>query len=123
MPENTIKLTGNGNIVIQDVNGSNITITPNDPQLFDKLQKLRKEDIAALQKMIDEQTEKFTDLFKTMVSGLVSQKNIVKGSISHVKSVKIGDEIHYHYHYPDKNITQNADKIYNINKIDNANFS
>ncbi len=89
MQENIVKITGDGNIVIQDVNSGNITINQNDPQLFEILQKLRNEDIAVLQKMISEQNDKFTKLFKTMVSGLLSQKNIVQGSISNVKSLKI----------------------------------
>mgnify|MGYP006445836547 CR=1 FL=1 len=121
MQQNTIKLPGDGNFVIQDAKTGDITINQNDPQLFEKLQKLRNEDIAVLQKMINEQTDKFSELIKTMESGLVSQKNIVQGSISHVETVKIGDEIHYHY--PGKTVNQNAEKIYNINKIDNANFS
>ncbi len=89
MQENIVKITGDGNIVIQDLNNGNITINQNDPQLFEILKKLRNEDIAVLQKMINEQTNKFTDLFKTMVGGLLSQKNIVQGSISNVKSLKI----------------------------------
>ena len=121
--ENKISLTGNGNIVIQDSKNGNITINQNDPQLFEKLQKLSKEQISVLQQMINEHEDKFSDLLKTLVSGIASQKNIVQNSTIIAKKVKIGDTVEYHYHYSDKNTTQNADKIYNINKIDKANFS
>ena len=121
--QNIIKLTGNGNIVVQDANGRDITINQNDPQLFEKLQSLNNEQIAVLKQMIEEQNDKFTELFKTQISGISNSKNIVKNSTINAESVKIGDEIHYHYSYPEKIINQNAEKIYNINKIDNANFS
>ena len=44
---------------------------------------------------------------------IVNSKNVVTGTITASGDVHIGD----------KNITQNAEKIYNIDKIDQANFS
>ena len=45
---------------------------------------------------------------------IVNSKNMVIGS-----TISAGGDVHI----GDKTITQNADKIYNIDKIDNANFS
>jgi hypothetical protein len=44
---------------------------------------------------------------------IVNSKNVVTGTITASGDVHIGD----------KNITQNAEKIYNIDHIDQANFS
>lgn len=44
---------------------------------------------------------------------IVNSKNVVTGTITAGGDVHIGD----------KTVNQNADKIYNIDKIDNANFS
>ncbi len=95
MQQNTIKITGDGNIVIQDATGRDITINQNDPQLFENLQKLGAEDIAVLQQMIKEQSDKFSEMFKIIISRITSKKNIVYGNIT-AKSFNIGDEIHYH---------------------------
>ncbi len=54
---NIIKLTGDGNIVIQDANSRDITINQNDPQLFEKLQSLSNEQIAVFQQMINSLTK------------------------------------------------------------------
>jgi hypothetical protein len=121
MHKNTIRLTGDGNIVIQDVANGNITINQNDQNLFEKLKKLQNEEIAVLQQMISEQTEKFTNLFNTMVNRLVSQKNIVNNYIQ-AESSNVGDEIHYHYHYNEnikhirQSITDNPDFFRNQNE-------
>ncbi len=96
MQNNTIKIEGNGNIVIQDSNNSCITINANDTDVFEKIQQLSNEQIAALQQIINEQADKFSELFKTLINGVASQKNVVHGNIT-AKSVSIGDEIHYHY--------------------------
>ena len=42
MKENTIKLDGNNNIVIQDATNGNITINANDPAILEKIQQLNK---------------------------------------------------------------------------------
>ena len=96
MKENTIKLDGNNNIVIQDSTNGNITINANDPAILEEIQQLNKEQIAVLQQIVDEQSAKFSGLFKTLLAGVASQKNVVHGNIN-ATSVKIGDEIHYHY--------------------------
>lgn len=45
---------------------------------------------------------------------IINSKNVVVNS-----NINAGGNVHI----GDKNVTQNADKIYNIDKIDNANFS
>lgn len=52
------------------------------------------------------------ELAKTTL--IVNSKNVVLSS-----SIQAGGDVHI----GDKNLSQNAEKIYNIDKIDNANFS
>ncbi len=99
MNQNTIKLEGNGNIVIQDAQSGNITINISDPNLFETIQLLNKEQITVLQQMVDEKSDRFENMFRALISEIATQKNVVHGNISNVQSVKIGDEVHYHYHY------------------------
>jgi len=98
MNKNTINLQGNRNIVVKETHRESITIDTNDPDdILQKLQQLNDTQIAVINKLADEQTDKLSEIFKTLLRGVVSQKNIVHGDIS-AQSVKIGDEIHYHYH-------------------------
>lgn len=57
--------------------------------------------------MIKEQGDKISDMLKVIVSEIASRKNILQGSISNVESVKIDDEIDYHYHYTEQKKTKN----------------
>jgi hypothetical protein len=50
------------------------------------------------------QSEQLSGLFKTLLDGVANQKNIVKGNISKVDTVNIGDEIHYHYYAVEKKL-------------------
>ncbi|NOQ28378.1 MAG: tetratricopeptide repeat protein [Bacteroidales bacterium] len=103
--KNIIKLSGDNNIVIQDVKNGNITINQNDEKLIDKLQKLNEQQLSVLQQMVKEQTNSFTAAFKTIITGIATQKNIVQNSNITAKNVRVGDntEIHYHYHYENEN--------------------
>ena len=96
--ENIIKLTGERNIVIQDSKG-NITINQNDPKLLEKLQNLNNEQLVVLQQMVSEQSGRFIEQFKILLTGVATQKNIVKNSTINAETVRIGDNIEYHYHY------------------------
>ena len=99
MEENIIYLQGNGAIVIQDAQSGNITINSNEPMgSLQELQRLNDTQIAILKKLADKHASELNDTFKTLLSGVISRKNIVQGNISNVKSFKIGDETHYHYH-------------------------
>ncbi len=75
MKKNSIKFEGDGNIVIQDANNKAITINTGDPDLFDKIKLLGNEHIIALQQIVKEQADQFSDLFKTMLAGVALQKN------------------------------------------------
>lgn len=98
MNKNTINLQGNGNIVVKEAHGGSIIIDTNDSaDILQKLQQLNDTQIAVINKLADEQTDKLSEIFKTLLNGVVLQKNIVHGDIS-ARSVQIGDEIHYHYH-------------------------
>jgi len=97
---NSIVIEGNGNVTIQDVNNSPITInTNNTDEVLAKLNKLDQVIIDSLLQVVEKQDERVSTLFKTLLNGIAKEKNVVKGSISNVQSVKVGDETHYHYHY------------------------
>jgi len=97
---NSIVIEGNGNVIIQDVNNSPITInTNNTDEVLAKLNKLDQVIIDSLLQVVEKQDERVSTLFKTLLNGIAKEKNVVKRSISNVQSVKIGDETHYHYHY------------------------
>ena len=99
MKENTILLRGDGNIVIQDAQHAAITINTNDPaDISHKIRELSNTQIAALNQLADEKTDRLSDTFKTLLRDVVSQKNIVYGNICGVQYVRIGDEIHLEYH-------------------------
>ena len=99
MKENTILLKGDGNIVIQDAQHAAITINTNDPaDISHKMRELSDTQIAALNQLADEKTDRLSDTFKTLLREAVSQKNIVYGNICGVQYVRIGDEIHLEYH-------------------------
>lgn len=99
MNENTIHLQENGSIIIRDAQSGNISIDTNDPgDSLQKLQGLNPTQIAIIKKLAEEHAAQLNATFRTLLSGVMSQKNIVHGGISNVKTVKIGDEIHYHYH-------------------------
>ncbi|MBI9034062.1 MAG: tetratricopeptide repeat protein, partial [Bacteroidales bacterium] len=104
MKKNTISLDGNNNIVIQDANKAEITINTNNAEdINKKLNQLAREQIEILQQMAMEQSGKISDLFKSQLNKIASQKNYVGGGIT-AHDVNIGDknEVHYHY-YPKKN--------------------
>ena len=100
MNKNTINLQGNGAIIVKEAHGGRITIDTKDPaDILQKLQQLNDAQIAAIKQLADEQAGQLSEVFKTSLRDVVSQKNIVEGSIS-AKLVKVGDTI-YEYHYHD----------------------
>ena len=104
--KNTIQVEGNGNIIIQGIKGNNITINTHNPNdIHTQLNQLADIDLDSLAQVVDKEQGKINELFKTLLSGILVQKNIVKGSISNVKgSVIIGDNntINYIYTEPKK---------------------
>jgi len=74
MKESTIKIDGNNNIVVQDANSNTFTINVNDADVFEKIQKLTDQQIAVLKQMINEQADRFTASFKTIVTGITTEK-------------------------------------------------
>jgi hypothetical protein len=95
---NQISIDGSGNITLQNIHGSTITIGKGDDAaaIMAKLEQLQEAQLDALQQIIGQQTERFSDLLKVLLKGVVAQKNIVSGSISNVGGdVHIGDIIAY----------------------------
>ncbi len=97
---NEIKIDGNGNILLQDINNSTITIDTSDAtKMMAQLEQLSDSVLDTLSQIADKE-ENINTLFKTILSGVLSQKNIVKGSISNVKGdVNIGDNNTRVYNY------------------------
>ena len=101
---NKITIDGNNNITIQDINNSTITINANDPEILEKIEELNKEQITVLLQMVNDQADRFSKLFKTLLDEVATQKNVVHGDIT-ANNINIGDktvhgdEIHYHYYY------------------------
>ena len=66
--EETIKLHGNGNIVIQGSQSGDININAtNSNDIQQQLQQLNDKQIAELKKLVHEHESKFSDNFKTLL--------------------------------------------------------
>lgn len=120
---NQIQIDGDGNITLQNIHGSTVSIGKGDDadSIMAKLEQLQQTQLDALQQIMEMQTEYFSDLFKVFLKGVVSQKNIVSGSISHVgKSIMVGDNITYvilPQSIPSPDLTINLPKINDLSKI------
>ena len=122
---NKINIDGSGNITLQNIHGSTISISKGDDAaaILDKLAQLHEAQLDALQQIMEKQTERFSDLLKVLLKGVVSQKNIVSGSISNEGgSVIIGDNNQITYLIQSKatiplELTINLPKIPDLTKI------
>jgi tetratricopeptide (TPR) repeat protein len=122
---NKINIDGSGNITLQNIHGSTISIGKGDDAatIMAKLEQLQEAQLDALQQIMEKQTEHFSDLLKVLLKGVVSQKNIVSGSISNVGgSVIIGDNNQITYLIQSKatippELTINLPKIPDLTKI------
>ena len=118
-PKNSIAIEGNGNITIQDVTNGNITINTNNPdEVLKQLKQLNEAQIDSLLQIVDNQKERLSELFKTLLNGIAKEKNVVMGNITDVKgNVDIGDKVIYNYYYTaetklPKELTLNIPKTY-----------
>ncbi len=96
--EQTIKLDGKYIVVHDTQNPDVIVDTDNADDISSKLKQFNDEQISVLLQMIDDHKDKMPDIFKIMVNGIASQKNVVHGSVN-ATTARIGDEFHYHF-YP-----------------------
>ncbi len=98
--KNKITVDGNGNITIQDVDNSTITMdTSNAEEARAQLERLSDSVLDSLAQIVDEQ-QNMSEAFKALLSGLLTQKNIVKGSITNVQgNVEIGDRTYNSYNW------------------------
>ncbi len=96
---NKVRITGDGNIVIQNANESEITInTKNANDILSKFQELSSAQLDALTQIIEKEHQKTGEVVRMLLKGVVTQKNIVTGNhISNIRDLKVGDEVHYHY--------------------------
>jgi tetratricopeptide (TPR) repeat protein len=88
-----IRIEGDNNIVIHDVQGTEISInTHNTEEIVAVLHRLSDAQLDALTLVAAKETEKISQLFRSLLAGISTQKNIVHGSISNVTgNVHIGD--------------------------------
>ena len=98
MDENRAYLREDGNIVIEDTQNGNVIIDQNRPEdILQKLQQLRDTQINLINQLAKVQSDGLNHLFKTLLQGLVLQKNVVHGSVS-ANVVNMGDKIQHNYH-------------------------
>ena len=96
---NQITVDNNGAITLTDGSGAAITLDANQTDhLLATLNGLTPAQLAALQQIADIEADTLSPRFKTLLTGIAAQKNIVAGNISNVERVRIGDERHYHFH-------------------------
>ncbi|PKK35334.1 hypothetical protein BWI96_17550 [Siphonobacter sp. SORGH_AS_0500] len=95
-PVNTIRIESNGFIVLENDKGELISIDPsNDTLALEQLRKLSRFQLDSLLQVVD--TEQRVALFEVALHQIAAEKNILKGSVSNVQTVTIGDVIHIHY--------------------------
>jgi len=100
--QNSILLEKNGNITIRDVTDGTITIHTNNAQeIYNELRQLNHAQIDSLLQVAPQFKEQLSEQFSSELKNIAREKNVVKGSISNVGTVRIGDEIQYHYHHPE----------------------
>jgi len=117
--QNLISISEDGNITIRDAQSGQVVLRPGDPgEMATRLRQLNEPVIDILLQVVDTQSEKITDALKELIKGIAKEKNIVKGSISHVGLSSVGDNntINYHYHNPEsrlpKELTWRIPKIH-----------
>ncbi len=98
--QNSITLDTTGNVIIEDETQGTISIQPDNPEsMLTQLGRLNQTQLGSLLQVVEKQQNQFSNVFKALLNGIANEKNVVRGSISNVKTVRIGDETHYHYHY------------------------
>lgn len=82
-PKNEIKVLGNGNIVLQGIENSTISINTSDnDDILSKLNQLESIHLAALAQIAKQEKDNWGPLFDKLLTRHLSEKNIVKGDIS-----------------------------------------
>lgn len=99
--KNGITIDGNGNMVIKGADNLNISIDlSNGQDILTKLNQLEDGQLDVLAQISDQDKDILSELFVTLLNGKISEKNIVKGSISNIKGdVVIGDNNTRIYQY------------------------
>ena len=103
---NKITIDENGNISIRSENQFKITINSNNEKdILEKLLRLDEVLLDALAQIVEIEKDNIASVLQTIISKLISQKNIVKGSISNVNGdVIIGDNNTRNYYYLEQGI-------------------
>jgi hypothetical protein len=96
--QNSIRIDNTGGIVFHDTEKGDLHIAGNDEnKIIASLKLLEPAEIDGLVQVADMQADQLSAIFKALLNNAAREKNIVKGSITNVNSVRIGDEIHFHY--------------------------
>lgn len=96
-PKNAIELDKDGNVIFRDPENGDVHFDKDKRiELVEKLNQLDANQIKVLLELMDEQIEKISPKFAFLLKKVATQKNIIRGDISNVGSVNIGDHIHYH---------------------------
>ena len=102
-----ISIDKNDNIIIHDNTQGKIIIDLRDAEdIPEKLNSLKDELLDILAQITELEKGNVGKIFPIVISGLISQKNIVKGSISNIKGdVIIGDNNTRNYYYVEQRKT------------------
>lgn len=107
--KNEIKVLGDGNILLQGIKNSTISINTSDnDDILSKLKQLESTQLDALAQMAAKEKENWGQLFSTLLARQISEKNSVKGNISGIgRDSIVGDNNNNtnHYHYNNKKQT------------------
>ncbi|MBL4649929.1 MAG: hypothetical protein JKY03_09365, partial [Aureispira sp.] len=85
--KNEIKVLGNGNLVLQGIKNSTISINTSDTnaeEILSKLNQLERTQLDALAQMAEKEKDNWGQLFDDLLTRHISEKNIVKGNISNI---------------------------------------
>ncbi len=76
---NEITVDGNGNITLQDLQNSPVTINMNDSgEILGQLRRLNETQIERLLKVSEELNEQMSQLFKTYLENVAIKKNVAE---------------------------------------------
>ncbi len=129
MPHNNqIQIDGNGNITLQNIEGSTITITKGDDAntIIEKLNQLQEVQLDALQQIVEMEGKKLEDLLKQTLQEFAKTKGVEKGAFATMQEHNgsgdnvAGDKKVYHFEINNTNATIHQQ---NINSTVHNNYS
>ncbi|HEY0068128.1 MAG TPA: tetratricopeptide repeat protein [Flavisolibacter sp.] len=112
----SFSIKDDGSIIISGKDGDNIILDPgSSEEARGELMQLGNIFISFLLQAFDMHGKGVSEQVKHLLQDVAHQKNIVKGSLTNVKTVRIGDETRYYFHPPGpklpKDLTSSIPKV------------